>query len=391
MMTEETKDQTLSQLTEIESQLKTAKENMVTKAQFEELKKEFVEATKKLAAQEQDRIGNPYGSQTNGADPLWDEIQKCNFSAVASREAHSANINLDLKAVPPGTMLTATHANGITDPYVNPEIMPGYRRPPVVESAFNHISTESPNFKYIREKSFTNNADYVPEGELSPLSEMDFEPITGNVIKVSHSVVVPIEMLEDKVQVYSYIQTRMLHALQAKVETELLTGTGDPTSSVKLGGILKEGNYVAHGATVQDLPANANLMDLIVFASVKNASDNNTPTKVFLNDLDWFKIFTMKDANLNYINGASANENRIVASGLEIIRTPAMPKGKFVVADPQGMDIYDRKTLSISAFDQDGENARRGLITLMATRRLGNAIRKISCFVGGDLIVPVAG
>ena len=71
-----------------------------------------------------------------------------------------------------------------------------------------------------------------------------------------------------------------------------------------------------------------------------------------------------------------------------VVESSAMPKGKFLTLDTNmACMIYDRKETDVEFGYEDGNNFRKGLVTIKADRRLAFAIERPSGIVGVDLTV----
>ena len=99
----------------------------------------------------------------------------------------------------------------------------------------------------------------------------------------------------------------------------------------------------------------------------------------------------MKDSTGQYLVDTAKDSGISYLRGIPVVQSQAIPEGKFLAIDTvQYGTIYNREELTIELFKEDRDNAVRGLITVVATRRLGFAAENPAMACGGDLILPTA-
>lgn len=311
-------------------------------------------------------------------------------SYVAVGKASSTKAEFDYEERAEGDpMLTDTTAPNVIQPYVNARIVEGALRPLTIESILPSVTISSNAFTYTKEKTFTNNAGYVAEGAAPKWSSVEIEQVDGKIVTVAHLAKVSRQLLEDLPLLQSYINVRMVYGVDLKVEDELINGLG---GSGQLAGLLATGNYTPHEATLADLGgAGANLADLLEFAGVKAEEQGVRPTHIIMHPRDWSAIRLKKDNEHRYLFPNALTGTTFDIGGKRVHTSQGMPRGKFLVLDPiQAGMVYNRLGIRLSVYEQDADNAQRGLLTIRCERRIGFAVEKPAAIVGGDLAVPAA-
>lgn len=274
--------------------------------------------------------------------------------------------------------------------FVPEDVRPGIKHapqlPPVVKDAFTNVPTTSDSIKYLCEKEFANSAAEVAQGAQKPESKFEFETKTANVVTIAHFVRVTKQLAADAPALAAYINARMQYGLDRRIEKQLLNGDG---SGENLSGIFKTGNYLVHGFTSENMPADSTVLDLIRRCAATIRKAGYTPTTVFLSPMDFDTLRGMKDKNGQYLMGSPLQAGTDIRPwGLNVVETPEVADGKFMVADTfMGATIYERQKPVIEMFEQDSDNVQKNLFTVRVECRMGFAVESPNCFVGGDLAI----
>lgn len=258
--------------------------------------------------------------------------------------------------------------------------------PLTLEDTIHHSPTSNIAIVYSREKKYVNNAAEVINGvDLVPQSEIEFDTQTANVKDVGNCFIVTKNLIEDSQALADYINFRVQYGVKQRVENQLLNGDG---ADANLSGLLATGNYTPHGFDPDANPEITNLVDLIGFAALAVKSVGLTPNVTIMNPVDYFKLRCLKDSTGRYLfSDPMAPSNRPIWDTY-VVESSAMPKGKFLTMDTNmACMIYDRKETIVEFGYEDGNNFRKGLVTIKADRRLAFAIERPSGIVGGDLTI----
>nr|DAG47843.1 MAG TPA: major capsid protein [Bacteriophage sp.] len=259
----------------------------------------------------------------------------------------------------------------------------------VATQAFPHVPTASNAIRYLKEKSFDNSAAETAEGGAKPESKMEFAAEDANVRTIAHFIRVTKQLAQDAPALAAYINARMMYGLNRRVEKQILVGDG---ADDNLKGIFATGNYVPHGFTSATMPAGSTTLDLVRRCAAVMRKNGYTPNAVFLSPMDFDTLRGMKDNNGNYIMGSPLQAGTDIRPwGLQVLESPEVPDGKFMVADTRmGATIYEHSAPVLEMFEQDSDNVQKNLYTVRAETALAFAVESVNCFVGGDLAIAAA-
>ncbi|WP_368895016.1 phage major capsid protein, partial [Proteus mirabilis] len=197
----------------------------------------------------------------------------------ASYEVKTFNKSLGSDASSAGVLIQPMQVPGI--------IMPGMRRL-VIRDLLAQGRISSNSLEYVREKLFTNSAAPVKEKAQKPESNLTFEKQTANVITIAHWIQASRQVMDDAVQLQSYVNNRLLYGLALVEEEQLLNGDG---TADNLTGI-------NHVATAYDTTLSATgdtHADLIAHAIYQVTESEFSASGIILNPRDWHAIALMKD------------------------------------------------------------------------------------------------
>lgn len=318
-------------------------------------------------------------------------VESAGFKAMADGSCRAARFEVAEKAVEfkDAENPIVTPTGGIVQAYRRPGILAGAFRPLTIESLFPTIPVATNAYEYVQENEAknVNGAAFVAEGAQKPFGSTNFELKQGTISTIAHLARVSKQLMADAPALVAYINQRLVYGIDLVVEDELVKGDG---STNHLGGIFKEGNFTDHGATKEDLGANATLMDLILFAKTKVEQAFYRPNVILMNPVDWSSMMMQKNKSGDYYLGHPASVAPKALWGLPVWATPAIEKGKFMVGDfTQAATLWTRQGLTVEMFEQDVDNVQKNLVTIRAERRLGFGVERPAALCGGSLALPV--
>lgn len=281
---------------------------------------------------------------------------------------YSVNLNAPVKS-------DSGHVQPERDPFV---LQPVAKL--AFKGAFGAVPTTSSAIQVVCEKKFTSAAAYVAEAGAFPASGLETEVKLFKVVKIAHFIPVTRETLEDAPEIADILNVRLPEAVNLKLEAEMLQGAGGDNA---IGGLLGAGNHLAHGFDQKKLGKDATLVDLVTSCVASLRAVNRNPSHVFLNPMDLNAIKLLKDKQ-----GRRLWEGN--PWGLEIVETPSMPAGKFLVGDVSGAGLRMRREVEIE-IGRSGNDFTEDKFTMLASCRAAFVIRDPNAFVGGDLAIPANG
>jgi len=239
--------------------------------------------------------------------------------------------------------------------------------------------TVSNAIEYEQEKLFQNNAAPVPEGELKPQSELQFEDKTATVRTIAHWMRTSVQILADAPGLRSIIDQRLRFGLALAEENQLLNGSGSGQNL--LGLVTAAVAYAAAGgltATTQ--------VDVLRLMILQAALAEYPPNGIVINPIDWAAIEMAKDGQGRYLIGNPQGTVSPTLWGLPVVATQAMGVDKALVgAFNLAAQIFDRQDATVDVSTEDGDNFRRNKVTIRAEERLALAIYRPQAIVYGDL------
>jgi HK97 family phage major capsid protein len=196
---------------------------------------------------------------------------------------------------------TLTEGAGSGGALVLPHNLPGIvetaTRELTVADLFARGQTDSNVIQLMREVSFTNNAAGVLEGGTKPESALVFEAATSPTRKIAHWIPLTTEILDDQAMVASYVDRRLRHGIELKLDDALVNGSGvDPI----LEGILARTGLATAVARGTDSNSDAIAKQI---AAIETAT--LLPVDgIIMNPANWLAISLLKAADGTYISGA---------------------------------------------------------------------------------------
>ena len=282
---------------------------------------------------------------------------------------------------------TLTEAPASGGALIQPDWRPGLvglpMRRSVVADMIAPGTTDSNLIQYTKEKTFTNAAAPVKEGDPKPESTLIFEPATAPVRKVAHWMPVSEEMLEDYAQTASIIDARLRWGVEIKEEDQLLNGTGvDPQ-------ILGFHNLTGLAPEVEigsDTIADAMLKQITAIA----VNALITPDGWVMNPADWMLVQIAKNTQGNYLGtGPWAAPQTPMLWGIAGTVTPAEAAGMALVgAFRQASQTFRKGGIRVEASNSHADFFIRNLVAIRAEERFALAVYREAAFGKVDLAAP---
>jgi HK97 family phage major capsid protein len=315
-----------------------------------------------------------------------DEQVKNLMSSPTKRGRATVNV----KAIISGLTTVADGSAGdmIVPQRVDGVITPAQRRM-TVRDLLTPGRTISNAIQYVKETGFTNAAATVSEtaGNAKPQSNIQFDLVNSAVTTVAHFVRATKQILDDVLQLQSYIDGRLRYGLMYVEEAQLLMGGGTGTD---LNGIYTQATaYAAPIAPTQ--AGNITKIDVIRLALLQAYLAEYPATGIVLHPSDWADIELTKTDNGQYLftNPQNGNDPRLWR--LPVVDTQAMTLDNFLVgAFKLGAQIFDREDANVEISTEDQDNFIKNLVTIRAEERLALAVYRPESFVKGGFTAALA-
>lgn len=242
--------------------------------------------------------------------------------------------------------------------------------------------TNSNAIEFVQETGFTNNAGIVAEATLKPESSLKFDLVTAQVRKMAHWMRASSEIMQDAPGLASMIDGRLRYGLAFKEELQLLNGDG---ASGNLTGLKTSAAAFAPAFQVQDGTA----IDTIRLALLQATLAEYPATGTIIHPTNWADIETQKDSQGRYIIGNPQGTLRPTLWSLPVVATQAIALNEFLTGSfGYAAQIFDRMDASVQVSNEDENNFKLNLVTVLAEQRLALANYRPEAFVTGDLPAP---
>lgn len=293
------------------------------------------------------------------------------FQAFKSRDAGSFRVRLETSlseiknltstqfspdSPPTGYNVQPARADGLTN-Y-------GFRRLSVID-AMTRVQLSSNTFEHVRVGDYTDQADYqLTEGSNKAVQSIAPEVITSNVATIAVVQPVSRQLLDDVPVLQNTIGQILAHGCMKQLEAELISGNGGQGRILGL-------DQIATPATV-DSPA-GDLMTIIVENIAQLQSEGFEPNGIMLNPVTWAQIRNQRDDEVFLLGPPGSSLNNTLW-GMPVFASPAVAQGDVFIGDWSQALLLDRQEVSVQAFEQHEDFARRNLVLLRCELRAGLAV-----------------
>lgn len=262
-------------------------------------------------------------------------------------------------------------------------VVAGAFRMLTVMSTLTMGTTSSNIIYYSKETAWTNNAAGTAESDTKPESALTFIEVETPVRTVAHFIKVSKQALADSTFLASYIDRRMSHGVNNKIEQQVIAGDG---TGQNLSGWLAAGNStpVVVGTATQYFDY-ANKLKYAVIAADYSAD------VFYTNPSDWSAAEQLKDSAGNYIGKQSGAVNYINGGlqptmwGLPVVLSNNVPAGTLICKARDADMLVDRESTVVEMFEQDGDNVTTNLITVRGEARVAELVFVPAAIVTADL------
>lgn len=252
-------------------------------------------------------------------------------------------------------------------------------------------TTTSGTVRYLQETTNTNAAATVAEGAAKPESTITFTQVDEPVRKVATFLPVSDEMLEDEMQIRSYLDDRLRLFVQHAEEAQLLSGDG---TAPNVSGITdRTGVQTATRAALGTSAGNgvgASILGDAFYMAITNIREDAQvePTGVVIHPNNWAQIRLSKDSQDQYLGGGpmiGAYGNALMAGetlwGLPVAVSSAITENTALVGAFSTMaQVFYRGSLTVEASNSHSDFFQKNLTAIRAERRLALAVYRPEAF-----------
>lgn len=270
------------------------------------------------------------------------------------------------------------------------------RLPGIVPGAFRSLNvldfvpmgvTSSNQIEYTRELAWTNNGAERAEGVAKPESVLTFELVNDPVRTIAHFIKASKQVLDDAPMLQSYIDRRMRHGVQARMQSQILKGNG---TSPNISGLSASGRHTAFTPETGEIA-----LDSLNRAKYAIIGADYSPNVIIMNPADFGAIERVKStsssndyaagngAALAYINGGMTP----LLWGIPVVTSNDVASGKFYMMDSNAIQFFMRQGVTVEMFEQDSDNVQKNLLTIRAEARGALAVYTPLAVRFGSLLI----
>ena len=334
------------------------------------LQRKFTTINDALTALEQRGTGGGMMQPSGGNKSLARQfVESDAFAAMQKREQRHARIEVK------NTILgTAGSPAAPVDTIAHYQSAPGFyggaTRALTVLDFIPRGTATSGVIHFTKEAAFASAAAETTEGAPKPEASLTFTDVDAPVQTIAHWLKASRQVLDDAPALEAYIGQRLIEGVRRRLESQIIAGDGTGSN---LAGMMSAGNHVDLIVATGD-----NDLDAANRAMHQIISADWGPSAFIVNPTDWGRISRKRtgiSGDHRYLIGEGAALGYIQGGltpslwGLPVLATNSCPSGTFACFSSQALILWERQSAVIEAFEQDGDNVQRNLVTLRAEGR----------------------
>lgn len=226
---------------------------------------------------------------------------------------------------------------------------------------------------YMEETTRTHAAAEAAEGAAFAESTFVFTQRSVGVVKITDSLPVTDEQLEDVALIESYANSRLGYGVRQRLDTQAMTGNG---TAPNMRGILNTSGIqtLARGTDPQ--------MDALYKAMVRIRTIGRAlPTHHVIHPLDWQDIRLTRTADGIYIFGSPMESGPERLWGLPVVQNEALAENTSLVGsfEPSWITLFERRGIDIQV-GYTGSQFTQGIRTMRADMRAALVLFRPAAF-----------
>jgi HK97 family phage major capsid protein len=264
-----------------------------------------------------------------------------------------------------------------------PGITPEARQVLRIRDLFSARPTTMQVVDFVKVSSPMAIASPVPEASVKPENSLTFQSVSEKVRLLATWIPATRQVLDDFVELMSFIQSAIPYYVNLEEELQLL---GGDNTGENLHGLIPQ----AAAFNTALLPSAAkgwNKIDVIATAIKQiNAAKEIEPTFAVINTNDWWDIRLTKDSFGRYILGDPQVAVRPNIFGLDVVPTTSVAGGTFLVGSgsPVAAEIRDRMEMQVEISTEHSDYFVRNLVAIRAEKRLALITKRVNSYVAGS-------
>lgn len=251
-------------------------------------------------------------------------------------------------------------------------VIPATERVPFVQDFTDNAPTNQVAIAWADEVSSEGDAEFIGEGIVKPLIDIDYEIRYSEAKKVAGKIKVSEEALTDISFMNAEITRKLKQRHDLAKQDGILNGNG---VGANLKGIVEYAAGFAAGGLALAVDEAQNY-DVIVAAynQILVTSDSNyIPNAVFVHPTDATLMKLTKDLDGNYIMPPFTNQNGDVVNGVRVVQNTKIPLGYFLMGDFSKSHVRNYVDFSIR-IGYTGDDFEKNLVTILGESRVHHYI-----------------
>lgn len=252
-------------------------------------------------------------------------------------------------------------------------VVPAVTRPVQLIDIIPFSRTDFPVVKYMLETTRTHSAAEKAEGAAFAESAFVLTETTSNVQKITDSLPITDEQLEDVSMVESYVNSRLLFGLRQRLDTQTLTGDG---SAPNLRGIANVSGIQTQAKGADPIP------DAFFKAFQKlRVTGRVAPTHAIIHPTDWQTVRLLRTADGIYIWGNPSESGPERMWGFPVVQCDIGSAGTGYVGsfEPQWISLFERRGVDVQV-GYTGSQFVEGKRTIRADMRFAFVVFRPAAF-----------
>lgn len=235
---------------------------------------------------------------------------------------------------------------------------------------------------YVKVTTPMGIASPAPENTTKAENAVAFTSYSERVKTIATWIPATKQILDDFAELSGYIESSLPFYVNLAEEIGLLSGDG---TGENLHGILVQATAFNTGLLN---PTGYTRIDMIGRAIEQiNMASELDPTFVIMNPKDWWSLRLTKDSYGRYLLGDPQVVGSANVWGLDVVWTPSMPVGQFLVGtgSPVASEIRDRMSMQVEISTEHASFFVQNLVAIRAEKRLAYIVKRGGSFITGTL------
>lgn len=200
-----------------------------------------------------------------------------------------------------------------------------------------------------------------------PQKDYDFVRRSMTLSKIPVYAKVTKEMMENADNVVSFIQNELVRDLLLQLENDILKGNG---TAPNMKGLQHSDHYTA-AAVPGDytLPSGVTPSEVDVLRAIITQMYNGyfSPGVILMHPTDTMKLDLARDENGQFLIPPFASRDNTTIKGVPIVEHANLTAGTFHIIDPNRVNLYIQRGMSLQLWDQVGSDPLYDLMTMTAS------------------------